>query len=54
MGNFHSSSSATDGEGRNDGTPGYAVGEFSAEYGSIGRMIGAFGTSNVTPDRDAP
>ena len=38
---------------RNDLTPGYAVGEFSAEYGTIGRMLGAFGTDNVTPDRDA-
>ena len=46
-GNFVAGSDA-----RNDGTPGYAVGEFSAEFGSIGRMVGAFGTSNVTPDRD--
>ena len=37
---------------RNDGTPGYAVGEFSAEYGTIGRMLGAFGTSNSELDRD--
>ena len=37
---------------RNDGTPGYAVGEFSAEYGTIGRMLGAFGTSNSEADRD--
>ena len=39
--------------GRNDSTPGYAVGEFSAEFGTVGRMLGAFGTDNVTPDRDA-
>ena len=38
--------------GRSDGTPGYAVGEFSAEYGTIGRMLGAFGTSNSEADRD--
>ena len=38
--------------GRSDGTPGYAVGEFSAEYGTIGRMLGAFGTSNSEDDRD--
>ena len=49
-GTFHQSTAA----GRSDETPGYAVGEFTAEFGSIGRMVGAFGTNNVTEDRDAP
>jgi hypothetical protein len=35
---------------RNDSTPGGAAGEFSAQFGEDGRMIGAFGVHNVTPD----
>ena len=35
---------------RNDGSPGSAAGEFFAEFGEVGNMVGAFGASNVTAD----
>ena len=35
---------------RNDGTPSDAAGEFSAQFGDVGRMVGAFGADNVTAD----
>ena len=35
---------------RNDGTPTSVGGEFSAEFGEVGRMVGAFGANSTTPD----
>lgn len=35
---------------RNDGTPDGAAGEFAAAFEDQGRMVGAFGAINTTPD----
>ena len=35
---------------RSDGTPDGAAGEFAATFEGVGRMVGAFGVINVTPD----
>ena len=35
---------------RNDGTPTSAGGEFSAQFGAVGRMVGAFGVNSMTDD----
>ena len=35
---------------RSDDTPDGAAGEFSATFGSVGAMVGAFGVINTTPD----
>ena len=35
---------------RNDDTPDGAAGEFSATFGSVGAMVGAFGVTNTTDD----
>ena len=45
MGSFYNS-----GKARNDGLPSAAVGTFNADYGTAGRMAGAFGVSNSESD----
>ena len=39
-----------DNAARNDGTPDGAAGEFSAQFGAVGAMVGAFGVINTTAD----
>ena len=48
LGTFYGTTSA--GHSRNDGTPTSAAGEFFSQFGTAGRMVGAFGVNSTTGD----
>ncbi len=50
MGSFYDDDTNTDTTSRNDGLPSAAAGTFNTDYGTAGRMTGAFGVSNSAAD----